>query len=130
MKKLIIDIDDTISKTINGDYENSQPIIEVIEKIKEYKKEGFYIVLYSSRNMRTFENNVGKINVHTLPNLINWLNKNNVFYDEVYVGKPWCGYEGFYIDDKAIRPSEFLNYSYDEIRKLLAAENKQRNDSN
>jgi capsule biosynthesis phosphatase len=130
MKKLIIDIDDTISKTINGDYENSQPIVEVIEKIKEYKKEGFYIVLYSSRSMRTFENNLGKINVHTLPNIINWLNKNNVFYDEVYVGKPWCGYEGFYIDDKAIRPSEFLKYSYDEIIKLLAAENKQRNDSN
>lgn len=130
MKKLIIDIDDTISKTINGDYENSQPIVEVIEKIKEYKKEGFYIVLYSSRSMRTFENNLGKINVHTLPNIINWLNKNNVFYDEVYVGKPWCGYEGFYIDDKAIRPSEFLKYSYDEIIKLLAAENKQKNDSN
>jgi capsule biosynthesis phosphatase len=130
MKKLIIDIDDTISRTINGDYENSQPIVEVIDKIKEYKNEGFYIVLYSSRNMRTFENNLGKINVHTLPNMINWLNKNNVFYDEVYLGKPWCGYEGFYIDDKAIRPSEFLKYSYEEIIKLLAAENKQRNDSN
>ncbi len=124
MKKLIIDIDDTISKTINGDYENSQPIVEVIEKINQYKKEGFYIVLYSSRNMRTFENNLGKINVHTLPKLINWLNNNNVFYDEVYVGKPWCGYDGFYIDDKAIRPSEFLKYSYEEIIKLLAAENK------
>ncbi|HFM3427384.1 TPA: capsular biosynthesis protein, partial [Escherichia coli] len=44
--------------------------------------------------------------------------KNNVPYDEIYVGKPWCGHEGFYVDDKAIRPNEFVNLSYNEIKKL------------
>ncbi|EGV6797379.1 capsular biosynthesis protein, partial [Salmonella enterica] len=28
----------------------------------------------------------------------------------------------FYVDDKAIRPSEFINYSYDEIVEILRKE--------
>ncbi|CDT98899.1 Capsular polysaccharide biosynthesis protein (fragment) [Vibrio coralliirubri] len=40
-------------------------------------------------------------------------------YDEVIVGKPWCGHEGFYIDDRAIRPSEFVNLTFDEINNLI-----------
>lgn len=68
--------------------------------------------------MRTYEGNVGKINVNTLPVLIEWLNKNNIPYDEIYMGKPWCGTEGFYVDDKAIRPDEFVKLSYEEIIDL------------
>ena len=38
------------------------------------------------------------------------------------MGKPWCGTEGFYIDDKAVRPSEFARLSLQEIADLLARE--------
>lgn len=69
--------------------------------------------------MRTYQGNVGKININTLPVIIEWLNKHNVPYDEVIVGKPWCGTDGFYIDDKAIRPSEFISMSYEEIIQVL-----------
>ncbi|MEO0038707.1 MAG: hypothetical protein RIQ59_1918, partial [Bacteroidota bacterium] len=67
--------------------------------------------------------NIGKINVNTLPVIIDWLDKNKIEYDEIFVGKPWCGFDGFYIDDKAIRPSEFLKYNYEEIKQLLENEN-------
>ena len=77
--------------------------------------------------MRTYKSNLGKINIFTLPNIIDWLRKYNVPFDEVYVGKPWCGLDGFYIDDKAIRPSEFLKYSYEEIQDLLEQEKKNIN---
>jgi hypothetical protein len=90
--------------------------------LKEYSSLGFEIVIHSSRNMRTYESNLGKINIHTLPNIIEWLKNNEIPFDEVYVGKPWCGFDGFYIDDKSIRPSEFVKYSYDEIRILLEQE--------
>ena len=122
--KLVVDLDDTLSYTINGDYENSKPIVPVIEMLKKYKEEGFQIVIHSSRQMRTYNGQLGKININTLPNIINWLTKHNVPYDEIIVGKPWCGYDGFYIDDKAIRPSEFLNMSYDEIKDMLEKEKK------
>ena len=119
MKRLIIDIDDTISQTLDGDYPNSLPHLPIIEKLHEYKQKGFEIVLFSSRNMRTFEGNIGKINVHTLPIVIEWLKKHDVPYDEIIMGKPWCGFDGFYVDDKAIRPNEFAELSYEEIVALF-----------
>lgn len=122
MKRLIVDLDDTICSTKNGDYQNSTPDKQLIEKLHQYKRDGFEIVINTSRNVRTYSGNVGKINANTLPIIIDWLEKNNVPYDEIYVGKPWCGYEGFYIDDKAIRPSEFKSMSYEQIIDLLGKE--------
>jgi capsule biosynthesis phosphatase len=122
MKKLIVDIDNTLCTTIDSDYKNSSPIYSVISKLQEYKDLGFTVVLFSSRNMRTYGSNIGKINIHTLPVIIEWLNRHNVPYDEVLIGKPWCGHDGFYIDDRAIRPSEFIKLSYDEIKLILSNE--------
>lgn len=122
IKRLIVDLDNTISYTIKGDYVNSKPIEQTINMLRKYHDEGWEIVINSSRNMRTYDANVGKINIYTLPNIISWLNKYNVPYDEIIVGKPWCGYDGFYIDDKAIRPSEFHSMNEKEIHKLLEKE--------
>ena len=122
VKRLIVDLDNTISYTIKGDYVNSKPIEQTINMLRKYHDEGWEIVINSSRNMRTYDANVGKINIYTLPNIISWLNKYNVPYDEIIVGKPWCGYDGFYIDDKAIRPSEFHNMNEKEIHQLLEKE--------
>ncbi|ASN14638.1 capsular biosynthesis protein [Pantoea ananatis] len=123
MKKLIVDIDMTLTKGKgeNG-YEDAIVNRDLLEKIREYKALGFTIVLNTSRNMNSFNNNVGLINKNTLPVIIKWLEENEIPYDEIYVGKPWCGHEGFYIDDKAVRPSEFINMSYDEIIELLRKE--------
>ena len=122
MKRLVMDLDDTITYTDKGDYHNSKPILEVIEKLREYKAQGFEIVISTSRNMRTYGGNVGKINANTLPIIIGWLEKYHVPYDEIYIGKPWYGTQGFYVDDKAIRPDEFANMSYEEVRNLLGIE--------
>lgn len=122
MKRLILDLDDTICRTINRDYRNALPDLEVIERIKAYKKEGFEIVISTSRNVRTYNGSIGLINANTLPVIIEWLESHEVPYDELYIGKPWCGEEGFYVDDKAVRPSEFSRYTYDEIVALLDAE--------
>ena len=69
--------------------------------------------------MRTYEGNLGKINANTLPVIIDWLNKNKIPYDEIYVGKPWCGHDGFYVDDRAVRPKEFTSLSYEELVELM-----------
>lgn len=119
MKRLIFDLDDTLCTTQNGDYANATPIQPVIDKLKDYHAQGFTIVINTSRNMRTYEGNVGAINKNTLPIITDWLAKHDIPYDELYVGKPWCGFEGFYIDDKAIRPDELVTLSYQEICQLL-----------
>ena len=119
MKKLIVDIDNTICKTSEGEYENATIILPVVKKLIEYRNKGFEIILHTSRNMRTYNNNVGKINLEMIPVLVKWLKQNNIPCDELHVGKPWCGFEGFYIDDKSIRPSEFISMEYGEIIKKI-----------
>lgn len=119
MKRLIFDLDDTLCTTQNGDYANAQPITEVVEKLKEYHRQGFTIIINTSRNMRTYQGNIGAINKNTLPIITEWLARHDIPYDELYVGKPWCGFEGFYVDDKAIRPDELVKLSYAEICQLL-----------
>nr|WP_144917260.1 capsular biosynthesis protein [Moraxella osloensis] len=119
MKRLIFDLDDTLCTTQNGDYANAQPITEVVEKLREYHRQGFTIIINTSRNMRTYQGNIGTINKNTLPIILDWLVRHEIPYDELYVGKPWCGFEGFYVDDKAIRPDELVKLSYAEICQLL-----------
>ncbi|MDN7930902.1 capsular biosynthesis protein [Burkholderia metallica] len=119
MRRIIMDLDDTICSTRDGNYLESTPQQEVISRLHEYRAKGFQIVISTSRNMRTYEGNIGKITANTLPVIINWLDRHNVPYDEIYVGKPWCGTEGFYVDDKAIRPDEFIGKSYDEIKTIV-----------
>jgi capsule biosynthesis phosphatase len=130
MKNLIIDLDGTLTIDSEASYENKPINIQVLKQLKKYKDNGFKITIQTSRNMRTYEGNIGKINVHTLPTIIEWLEKHNVPYDEIIVGKPWCGFDGFYIDDKAIRPSEFVSKSYEEIKELLAKENPYKDGGN
>ena len=122
MNTLVVDLDGTITLANTSDYENVLPNLELIQELKNYQKKGFNIVISTARNMRTYEKNVGKINIHTLPTIIAWLDKHDVPYDEILVGKPWCGHEGFYIDDRAIRPSEFVSKTEEEIIELLRNE--------
>lgn len=122
MKNLVFDIDKTLTvHQKDTEYIDLPPNQEIIEKLKYYREKGFRIILYTARNMRSFNNNIGEINAKTLPVLFKWLEKHEIPYDEIFVGKPWCGHDGFYIDDKAIRPQEFLELSYEEIRKLIDA---------
>lgn len=119
MKRLVFDLDETLCSARDGDYANAEPKRDVIRKLREYKAQGFEIAISTARNMRSFAGEVDKIRAHTLPVILDWLARHEVPYDEVHVAKPWCGHEGFYVDDKAIRPQEFLSLSYPEICALV-----------
>ncbi len=118
---LIVDLDGTICpiKKSNEKYENLKPYENIIEKLKEYKKDGFKIMIFTARNMRSYENNLGLINIHTSRMTMDWLEKWEIPYDEIIFAKPWPGKEGYYIDDRAIRPDEFLKYSKEELDEML-----------
>jgi capsule biosynthesis phosphatase len=113
--RIIIDLDGTLTLGEAVDYSHALPNADVIERLRDYRSRGFSIVIHTSRNMRTFAGNVGLINVHTLPVILAWLARHEVPYDEVVVGKPWCGYQGFYVDDKTVSPTDFVKLSYGEI---------------
>ncbi|MDP1873294.1 capsular biosynthesis protein [Phenylobacterium sp.] len=123
MKRLVFDLDGTLSLDEPGvPYGERRPNCTVVEQLRAYRAMGFEIIVCTARNMRTHGGQIGKINALTLPVVLEWLSRHDIPYDEVHVGKPWCGTDGFYVDDKAVRPSEFVALTYDEIRSLLARE--------
>ncbi|MEO8115575.1 MAG: HAD-IIIC family phosphatase, partial [Phenylobacterium sp.] len=123
MKRLVFDLDGTLTHDDpQVSYAERRSNAAVVEKLRAYQAQGFAIIICSSRNMRTFEGQIGRINAVTLPVILDWLARHQIPFDEIHVGKPWCGTEGFYVDDKAVRPSEFLALSLEEIHALLAKE--------
>jgi capsule biosynthesis phosphatase len=118
---LVVDIDGTLCpiKTSKESYADLVPYPDMIEKLREYKNKGYKIVLFTSRNMKTYNANLGQINKYTAPVLLAWLEKWNIPFDEIHYGKPWPQHKGFYIDDRTVRPDEFLKMSETEIHALL-----------
>ncbi len=122
-KCIVMDLDGTICP-IRGEgenYEDLVPLKDVVEKLCQYRNADFHIILHTSRSMRTYGGNVGLINANTARSTLEWLDRHKVPYDEIHFGKPWAGHRGFYVDDRSIRPSEFLRLSYEEILALIAS---------
>lgn len=116
----VFDIDGTICpiKKKEERYEDLVPYPEMVQKIREYKAGGAKIILLTSRNMNTYQGNLGLINANTAKILLKWLDQWEIPYDEIVYGKPWPGHKGFYVDDRTVRPDEFLNCSVEEMDEI------------
>lgn len=116
----IFDIDGTICpiKKNGEEYKDLVPYGNIIDKIRFYHENGAKIVLFTSRNMNSYNGNIGLINKNTARVLLNWLDKWEIPYDEIIYGKPWPGRKGFYVDDRTIRPDEFLEYNLDQLNDI------------
>ena len=114
------DIDGTLCpiKKKEEEYIDLVPYTDMIDKLREYKEGGAKIVLFTSRNMNSYGGNIGLINANTAKVLLKWLDKWDIPYDEIIYGKPWPGHKGFYVDDRTVRPDEFLKYSVDQLDEI------------
>jgi quercetin dioxygenase-like cupin family protein len=87
---IFIDLDNTLCKTTDSDYENSIPIQERIDKVNKLKEEGNKITIWTARGQ-----NSGKDWKELTENqLKEW----NIQYDNLLMNKP--SYDK-YIDDKS-----------------------------
>lgn len=118
-KRVVIDVDGVLAKKDDGEYADKEVDPDVLARLQKYERRGFDVILYTARNMRTYDGRVGRINAETAPVLVDWLEEHDVPYTELHFGKPWCGHDGFYVDDRAIRPDEFTELSHDEIRAIV-----------
>ena len=116
----VFDIDGTLCpiKTKEEKYEDIVPYQNIVEKLRYYKDNGAKIVLFTSRNMNSYNGNIGVINKKTAKILLEWLDKWDIPYDEIIYGKPWPGRKGFYVDDRTVRPDEFLSCGVDELDEI------------
>ena len=103
--KYVFDIDGTICTTNGSDYENSEPIIDRIQKINKLYDEGHTVVFQTARGMgRTDDNILQAYEMFfemTADQLENW----GVKYHRLFLGKPSGD---IYIDDKGIRDSDYF----------------------
>lgn len=120
MFSFVFDVDGTLCPIKGEDesYADLIPYADMVEKLREYKAQGARIVLYTSRNMRTYKGDLSLILEHTKPELEAWLAKWDIPYDEIVYGKFWPGHRGLYVDDRAVRPDEFLKYSVEELEDM------------
>lgn len=109
---IVFDLDDTISFTVDRDWENAYCDPEMRDKINSLYDDGWTIVIYTARGQISCGGSINAIygKYHDL--VLNWLNKNGVKFHELKFGKPLGAY---YVDDKALRPDEFKSL---EIKKL------------
>lgn len=116
----VFDIDGTLCpiKKKEEAYQELVPFPEMVEKLREYKEGGARIILFTARNMNSYGGNIGLINANTAKVLLEWLDKWKIPYDEIIYGKPWPGHHGFYVDDRTVRPDEFLKYSVEELDEI------------
>jgi capsule biosynthesis phosphatase len=119
-KVLVIDVDGTLCP-IKGAHESYADLAvepRIRRRLVELKQEGWHIILSSSRGMRTHNGDVSLINAKVLPVLLDWLKRNDVPFDEIQMAKPWPGHDGFYVDDRTVRPREFLEHSFEELNAI------------
>ncbi|MFA6607779.1 MAG: capsular biosynthesis protein [Sphingomonas sp.] len=88
------------------------------DRLSALKRDGWRILLFSSRGMRTHEGDLAALATHVYPVMVDWLDRNEVPYDELVLGKPWPGSDGFYVDDRAVRPREFVDLSLQQLTEL------------
>lgn len=123
----VFDIDGTLCpiKKKEEKYEDLVPYQNIVEKLRYYKENGAKIILFTSRNMNSYNGNLGLINKYTAEILRDWLKKWDIPYDEILYGKPWPGHKGFYVDDRTVRPDEFLNCSVEELDTICRKSKEQ-----
>lgn len=100
--RICIDLDGVIAdfKKEGQTYADCVPIEGAIEKIRGLKKAGHYIIIYTARHMKTTQSNLGLLNARIGKVTLDWLDKYEIPFDEIYFGKPWAN---VYIDDNAFR---------------------------
>lgn len=122
MKKISVDLDGVICqlKRAGQSYAELEPVEGAIESLKQLKNIGYYIIINTARNMKTCDSNVGKVIKNVGAITLNWLNKHNVPYDEIYFGKPHCH---LYLDDNGYRFKDWKSFIND-LPSLEYAEDK------
>lgn len=113
MKRIVCDIDDTISFTTSRDWENATPNQEVIDKINTLYDQGWEIYLVTARGSLSCKSREEAEDKYR-EQIETWMKKHGVKYHELSFQKFLAAY---YVDDKSITPEEFVKL---DIRQLKA----------
>lgn len=111
--RIVLDLDGVICPVKKPDqsYADLKPLPGAVERMRELRAAGHYIIIMTARHMGTCEGNLGEVMKKMGKLTFDWLDHYGIEYDELYFGKP---NSEVYIDDRAIRFS-----SWDDITDEL-----------
>lgn len=120
-KALVVDVDGTLCPIKRPDekYADLLPEPRMLERLRALHSDGWRIILHSARGMRSNEGNIGAIGKNVAPDMLQWLTRHNIPFDELHLGKPWPGRQGMYVDDRAVRPREFVELDFEALNALF-----------
>ena len=118
--RIVFDLDGVICelKKPSESYSDVIPKKKVIQKMRDLKEEGHYLIIHTGRHMRTCNGDVAKVVEKIGKVTEDWLEKWKVPYDELVFGKP---YADIYIDDLGVEfsSSEKLGKKLESIQPVI-----------
>ena len=118
--RIVFDLDGVICelKKPSESYSEVIPKKKVIQKMRNLKEDGHYLIIHTGRHMRTCNGDVAKVIEKIGKVTEDWLEKWQVPYDEIIFGKP---YADVYIDDLGVEFStnEKLGEKLESIQPVI-----------
>jgi capsule biosynthesis phosphatase len=110
--RICIDLDGVICQLRGPDqnYADLQPVPGAVEKLRQLKAAGHYLIIATARHMKTCEGNVGRVVARQGAVTLEWLSRHGIEYDEIHFGKP---HAQVYLDDNAWRFTGWENLAGD-----------------
>ena len=120
--RIAIDIDGTICelRRPGHGYAEVECLPGAAEKLAGLKAAGHYIILLTARHMASCGANVGLVVARQGKTLLDWLERHDIPYDEIWFGKPQAD---IYIDDNGYRFSSWDCIAADGANLPIRREN-------
>ena len=101
-KRIVIDVDGVLADDSDPEveYANREAYPFAVEFVKKLKEAGHKIIIQTARYMMKYDGNQENAKYHGIFELRCWLQKYDIPYDEIYMGKASGSY---YLDDRAIK---------------------------
>jgi len=117
-KTVVVDFDDTLSFTMNRDFENARCDKEVVNQLMHLKKLGWFIVIQTARGQLSCNGDYLAADAKYRSQIEHWLNIHRVPYDELTFNKRLAQ---LYIDDKSMHPDVFKHTVFEEHNGMSGA---------
>jgi capsule biosynthesis phosphatase len=112
-KTISVDFDDTICITTTRDWENAEPVLDIINKVNSLYDMGWQVLIITARGQLSCNGNTEKADEKYRTIIETWLKKHGVKYHELKFEKYLASY---YIDDKSLNIKEFVDLEIREIK--------------
>jgi capsule biosynthesis phosphatase len=100
--RICLDLDGVIAeiRKETSTYSDVVPVEGAVEKIRDLRKAGHVVIIYTARHMKTSKGNVGLVLANQGLTTLEWLARHGIEFDEIYFEKPFAD---VYVDDNAFR---------------------------